>query len=172
MSEDVMRRLPIGMLVGVAKARYPERRRISKRLAKVSGSGARADRPLQRVNDPARIVTEQHSGERGVVRPAMPPAASSEQFRQLADCFVTQRNKINGLAPSGRFLGATRRHHLADDSRKHSRRVLPADQVKALERLVDEVERVAGIGVRPLGRRCEQGISQLSRRDVGRNSRQ
>jgi hypothetical protein len=30
--------------------------------------------------------------------------ARSEQFRQLGTCFVAQRDKIIGLAPSGRFL--------------------------------------------------------------------
>src|SRR5207253_10480530 len=39
-------------------------------------------------------------------------------------------------------FGAAGRYHLTDDSRQQSRRVLPADQIKALERLVDEVERV------------------------------
>ena len=107
-----------------------------------------------------------------MVRPAMHAAAGSEQFRQLAGCFLTQRNKINGLAPGGRFLGATGRHHLADDSRQQSRRVLPADQVEALERLVDEVERVSGVGERPLGLGREQGIGEHSRRDTGRNRRE
>jgi hypothetical protein len=34
--------------------------------------------------------------------------------------------------------------------------VLPADQVEALERLVDEVERVPGVGESPLGLGGEQ----------------
>jgi hypothetical protein len=45
--------------------------------------------------------------------------------------------------------GATGRDHLTDDSRQQSRRVLPADQVEALEGLVDEVERVPSVGERP-----------------------
>jgi hypothetical protein len=76
----------------------------------------------------------------------MHAAASREQFRQLAGRFVTQRNKVKRLAPGSRFLGALCRHHLADDRRQQSRRMLPADQVEALERLVDEVERVSGVG--------------------------
>jgi hypothetical protein len=124
------------------------------------------DRRLERVKNLGRIVTEQLSGERRVVRPAMHATAVSEQFRQLAGCFVTQGNKINGLAAGGRFLGATRRHHLADDSRHQSRRVLPADQVEALERLVDEVERVSGIGEHPLGLGREQGIGKHRRRNT------
>ena len=68
---------------------------------------------------------------------------------KLVGCFLTQRNKINGLAPSGRFLGAAGRHHLADDGRQQGRRVFPADKVEALKRLVDEVERMSGISERP-----------------------
>jgi hypothetical protein len=98
--------------------------------------------------------------------------AGSEQFRQLAGRFLTERNKVNGLAPGCRFFGATGRHHLADDSRHQSRRVLPADQVEALECLVDEVERVSGVGERTLGLGREQGIGEHRWRDTGRNCRE
>jgi hypothetical protein len=56
--EDMVRRLPVGVLVGVAEPSHPKRRRVSERPAKISGSGARADRRLDRVNDPGRIVAE------------------------------------------------------------------------------------------------------------------
>ena len=65
--EDVVRRLPIGVLIGIAEARYPKRRRVGKRLAKVGGSRACADRRLERVDDLDWIVAEQLSGERRVV---------------------------------------------------------------------------------------------------------
>jgi hypothetical protein len=123
-------------------------------------------------NDPGRIVTEQLLGERRVVRPAMCAAASNEQFRQLAGCFVAQGNKINGLAPGGRLLCATGSHHLADDSREQSGRVLPADQVKALELLADEIERVPSVGERSLSFGREQGIGQYTLRGTGRNCRE
>ncbi|MFZ0459351.1 MAG: hypothetical protein WAM17_13075 [Rhodoplanes sp.] len=38
--------------------------------------------------------------------------------------------------------------------------MFPADQVKALECLVDEVERVSGVGERPLGLGGKQGIGE------------
>jgi hypothetical protein len=65
-----------------------------------------------------------------------------------------------GLAPSSRFLGATGLDHLTDDSGQHSLRVLPANQIGALERLVDEVERVSSVGVCPLGTGRDQRISE------------
>jgi hypothetical protein len=170
--EDVVRRFPIGVLIGIAEARHAERRRVGERSAKVGRRRACADRRLERVNDARRIVTEQLSSERRVVRPTTLAAASSEQLRQLAGCFVTQRNEINRLTPRGRFLGATGRHHLADDSRQHGRRELPADQVEALERLVDEVERVPGIGEHALGLSREQSIGQHGRRDTGCDGRE
>ena len=95
----------------------------------------------------------------------------SEQVRQLSGCFVAERHKISGLTPRGRFFGAPGRHHLADDGWQHSRRVFPADQVKALERLVDEVERVSGVGEHPLGLGREQDISEHRRRKTGCNRR-
>jgi hypothetical protein len=64
----------------------------------------------------------------------------------FAGCALTQRDKIDRLPPGGRFLSATCHHHLADDSVRHGRRVLPTDQVKAFECLVDEVRRE---GARP-----------------------
>ena len=148
--EGVVSSLPVGVLIGIAEARHPKRRRVGEPAPEVGRSRAGADRRLECVNNPGRIVTEQLSGERRVVGPPGCAAASAEQVRQLADCFVAQGNKINRLAPSGELVGATGRNHLADHGREQGRRVLPAYQVKALECLVDEIERVSGIGKRPL----------------------
>src|SRR5262249_33725014 len=127
------------LAVGVAEARHPECRRVSERSAKVNRSGACANRRLEGVNDVDRIVTEQLSGKRRVVRPDLPYGAGGEKIGQLTGRFLTEPHKINGLAPLGRFFGATCCHHLTDDGRQHRRCVLPADKVETLERLVDEV---------------------------------
>jgi len=66
------------MLVGIAEASHPERCAISERLGKVNGSGAGSDRRLECVNDPGRIMMEQLTSERRVVRPAVRVLASSE----------------------------------------------------------------------------------------------
>src|SRR5258707_13681648 len=50
--------------------------------------------------------------------------------------------------------------------------MLPAYQVEALERLVDEVDRVSGVGERPLSSGREQGIGEHGWRDPGRNRRE
>jgi len=167
-----MRCLPVAVLVGSAEARHPKRHRISKRSAEVSRSGAGADRRLERVNDRDRIVTEQFSSEHPVLGPVIDTAACSEQFGQFAVRLLAQRNEINWLTPCGRFLGAAGRHHLADDGRQHSGRVLPADQVEALERFIDEIERVSSVGERPLGFSREQGIGEHSRREPRHNFRE
>src|SRR5262249_58852281 len=73
--EDVVRGLPVRVLVGIAEARYPKRRRVSKRSAEANRSGAGADRRLKRVDDPDWVITEQLSGERRVLRPVMHIAA-------------------------------------------------------------------------------------------------
>ena len=82
--EDVMRRLPVGVLVGIAEARHPERCRVREGLAKVSRNGTGADRLLERVNDPGRIVTEQLLSKCGVARPVTRAAFGSEQVREFA----------------------------------------------------------------------------------------
>jgi len=125
--EDVVRCLPIGVLVGIAEARHPKRRAVSERSAEVNRNGAGADRCLKCVDHPNRVITEQLSGERRVLRPVMHTAAGSKQFRKFATRLLAQRNEINWLAPGGQFLGATGRYHLADDSRQHSGCVLLAD---------------------------------------------
>ena len=104
-----------------------------------------------------------------MVGPARHAAASREQFRQLLGRFLTQRNKIHRVAPGGRFLCATRRHHLTNDSRQHSLRALPTDQVEALERLIDEVECVAGVGISAFGRGREQPFCEHGWRGPGRD---
>ena len=43
------------------------------------------------------------------------------------------------------------RRHLADDGWQYGRGLLPADQVQAFERLVDEIERVSAVGEAPFG---------------------
>jgi len=170
--EDVVGRLPVGVLVGITEACQPKRRAVSQRSAKAGRSGACADRRLDGVDDPGRIVSEQLSGERDVLRPAMHASASSEQFQQLARCFVTQRDEIDRLTPGGRLLGATGRYHLADDSRQQSRRMFPADQVEAFERFVDEVERVPAVGKDPFRLGREQRIGEHTRREPGGNRRE
>jgi hypothetical protein len=152
--EGVVSRLPVRVLIGVAEARHPKGRRVSERAPEVGRSCAGADRRLQRVNYPDRIVTEQLVGKRRMIGPPGCVPAGAEQVRQLADCFIAYGNKINRLAPSGRLVGATGRNHLTDDGRKQGGRMLPANQVKALECLVDEIERVSGVGERPLGLGC------------------
>jgi hypothetical protein len=89
-----------------------------------------------------------------------------------ADRFLTEQEKINGLAPRNRFLGAPGRHHLADDGRQYSRGMLPADQVEALEGLVDEVERVSGICESPLDSGFEERLGEDRRGETGRDCRE
>ena len=45
--------------------------------------------------------------------------------------------------------------------------MLPPDQIEAFERFVDEVERVAAIGERPLGLGRKQGVGERGRRKTG-----
>ena len=124
--EDVVRRLPVGVLVGVAEASHPKRRPVCERAAKINGSAACADSRLDRFSDLDRIVAKQLPSERRMLRPAVRAVACREQLRHLAGRFVAKRDKIDRLAPFGRFLGAPGRRHLADDGWQHRGSVAPS----------------------------------------------
>ena len=102
--EDVVRRLPVGVLVGVAEACHPERRPVSEQSAKISGSGAASDGRLDRFSDPNRIVAKQLPSKRRMIRPANRATAFREHRRQSASLFVTKGDKIDRLSPFSRFL--------------------------------------------------------------------
>ena len=57
--EDVVGGLPIGVLVGIAKARHSECRAVGKRSSEVRRSGTCEDCRLKSVNDIRRIIAEQ-----------------------------------------------------------------------------------------------------------------
>ena len=59
--------LPVGVLVGIAEARHPERRGVGEGAAEIGGSSARSDRRLERGHDRDRIVAEELMRERRVV---------------------------------------------------------------------------------------------------------
>ena len=138
--EDVVGRLPVGVLVGAAEASHPERRRVGKGAAKVAGSGPGSDCRLESIHDRNRVVAEERAGERRMIRPAAPASTGREQARELRCHRMAQGDEIRRLTPSSRFFGAARGNHLTDHGRQHRCSVLPADQVEALERLIDEVE--------------------------------
>jgi peptidoglycan/xylan/chitin deacetylase (PgdA/CDA1 family) len=64
------------------------------------------------------------------------------------------------LTPSGRFLGAACGHHLAHHGWKHVASLLPADEIEALEGLVDEIERVSGVSKGAIRLGGEQEVSE------------
>jgi hypothetical protein len=64
--------LPVGVLVGTAEARHPERRRVGEGAAEVGRRGSRSDRRLKCSYDRDCIVAEEKVGERRMIRPALP----------------------------------------------------------------------------------------------------
>jgi hypothetical protein len=77
--EDVVGGLPIRMLVGGAKARYPERRRISECSTEVGWRGPGPRRSFERIDDRDRIVSEKALGQYHVIRPAARIAGGGEK---------------------------------------------------------------------------------------------
>ena len=107
-----------------------------------------------------------------MIRPAPPAATGREQVRQFRRRRVAQGDEINRLTPSGRFLGAARGDHLADHGRQHGGSVLPTNQVETLEGLVDEVERVSGVGEGAIRLSREQKVGEDGRRGTSRDGRE
>src|SRR5215212_9194249 len=99
-----------------------------------------------------------------MIRPATGAAGSPEKVAQLRSGFLAQGDKVDRVAPSGRFVCASRRHYLTDHARQHGYGVLPADQVEALASFVDEVERVTAVRGDAVRRRREQEAGERGRR--------
>ena len=89
-----------------------------------------------------------------MIRPTARIASAGDESGQLEGGVLAQRDEIDRLAPRCRFLSAPGCRYLADYARQYIGRMLPADEVKTLERLVDEIERVSaivkGFGCRPV----------------------
>jgi hypothetical protein len=135
------------MLVGGTKARHPERGRISKCSTEIGGRGPSPRRSCERIDDRGRIVREEALGEQRVIRPTARIASAGDESGQVQGGLLAQRDQIDGLAPRRPFLSTPGCRHLADHARQYLGCMLPADEVKTLERLVDEIERVSAIGV-------------------------
>src|SRR5262249_38350421 len=65
-SEDVVGGFPVGMFVGGAETRHPERCCIGKRATDVVGRGPSASRGCERVNDRDWIVSKKPLGQQRV----------------------------------------------------------------------------------------------------------
>src|SRR5262249_37895549 len=131
---------PIRVLIGGAEARNPEGCRISKRSTEIGG-GCPVPRCIyERSNDPNRIVAEKALGQCRVIRPALRCVTGCEGGGQFETGSLAQSDEVDGLAPRCPFLSTASGHHLAYHARQHVGCVLPADDVKALESLIDEVE--------------------------------
>src|SRR5262249_57514409 len=97
-----------------------------------AGDGERGDGWVERMHDGDSIIAKERAGERRVIRPS-PTSSGGEQGRKLHGGLLAQGDEICRLTPRGRFLGTARGDHLADNGRQHICRVLPADEVEALE---------------------------------------
>jgi hypothetical protein len=135
------------VLIGGAEARNPEGCRISKRSTEIGGGCPIPCCSRERSNDRGGIVAEKALGQYHVIRPALHVVAGREEVGHLQTGPLTQSDEVDGLAPRCPFVSTPSCHHLTDHARQHIGRMLPADDVKTLESLIDEVERMSAIGV-------------------------
>src|SRR5262249_41548068 len=99
-------------------------------------------------------------------------STGGEQVREVRCRRLAQGDEIRRLTPGSRFFGAARGDHLTDHGRQHGGSVVPADQVEAVERLIDEVERVSGIGEGAIRLTRKQEIGELGWPSSARERRQ
>ena len=160
--------VPVRVLVGGAEARDPQRRGIGQGAGEIGRRGAGSNGGRERAHDVARMLAQKLLRQAGVVPPAPPLRRSfGQQRRQFRDRRPQQGNEVDGVAPGIAFLGTACLHQFPGDGRKHRCRMLPADQVERLERLVDEVEQVAAIGEAAFGRSDEHELGHLHGRSTG-----
>ena len=165
-------RLPVGMLIGGAKARDPERRCIGERSTDISWRGTGARCRGDRIDDRLRIVIEEALGQRRMIRPTAHTAVDGEEPRQFTRGLLAQSDEIDRLAPCCSFLCTAGCRHLANHARQHVGGMLPADQIETLERLVDEIKRMSAIGVDAIGLGRKKQIGECGRRGAAFNSSQ
>jgi hypothetical protein len=65
--ENVVGRLPIGVLIGAPEACQPERRRVGEGTAKIGSSSAPQDRRLEGTHDRHRVIAEKRLRKRRVI---------------------------------------------------------------------------------------------------------
>jgi hypothetical protein len=95
---------PSRMLVGGAKPRYPERRRVSECATEVCRRSPGPRRGFKGIDDRNRLVAEKALGQRCMIRPAACIAAGGKEVGQVHSSLLGQSDEIDGLAPtSGPF---------------------------------------------------------------------
>ena len=90
--------------------------------------------------------------------------AGRKEVRQLRARPLAQSDEVDGLAPRCPLLSTASCRHLANHARQHIGRTFPADDVQALESLVDEIERVPAIGIGAVGPGGKEEIRESRRR--------
>src|SRR5262245_18499135 len=99
-------------------------------------------------------------------------AALGEEARRFESSGIAHGDEIDGLAPRCRSLGTSSLRHLTDHGWQDFGRMVPTDEIKTLEGLVDEVERVPVVRVCPVRLGREKQIRELGRRGAAGNGGQ
>ena len=151
-----MGRLPVGVLVGSPESGHWQSRRVGEGTPRDPPATPRRAAATSERSRGEGIVPEQVLCQQRVTGPWPLSAAGRRAVLDFVDGVLAQGDEVHGVAPGGRFVRTTRRHHLSDDARKDRGCMLPPDQIEALEALVDEVERVTAIRIDAIRGRRER----------------
>ena len=172
-SESVMRRFPVRVLVRGSKAGKPQRRSVGEGAAEVGWRGTFGDRVDHRLPNGAGSVSEECLGKcNGALPPAGAACADRNRRRELGRHIGCKRNEIDRMAPGGRLLRASGAREMLDHRGQYSGCVRPADQIQELEGLVDEVQCVAAVGKHAVGGGGEQHLGEGGGSQPSRDARE
>jgi len=88
--------------------------------------------------------------------------ARGNRARKLAHAALEQGNEVDRIPPRVRLLHPFGAGELRRQRGEHRLRGLPPSDVERLERLVDEVERVAAVEIAVVGRGGEEHVGELA----------
>jgi hypothetical protein len=110
-----------------------------------------------------RIGLQDGLGQFGVAVPDNAVLTSGPRALQLGRRVADQRGDVDRVAPRRGLLHALRADERRHEGGQHLAGVLPADQVEQLERLVGEVQGVAGVQVQVVRARREDQVRDRRR---------
>ncbi|MDR6861290.1 hypothetical protein [Variovorax guangxiensis] len=168
-SEGVMGRFPVRMLVRGSKSGHAQCRSVGEGAAEIGWRGTFSDRLDHLLRNGGGAVAEERLGKCDrATPPARAASARRNGRREFGRRVGRKGDEIDRMAPGSGLLGAAGAREMLDRGGEYSIGVRPANQIQQLECLVDEVQRVAAVGKHAVGGGSEQ---HLGERGGGQSSR-
>ena len=159
--EDMVRRVPVRKLVRRPETGQTERGGVGQRPSQIGRPRPVAHGLFQRRDDLVRLIAEQPPGQIGVRLVRIRPGRIGKAPAHSLPRRIHEGDKVDGMPPGIRFFAPARPDHLVDGRGKDRHGPVTADQFSRFERLVHEVQAMAGVPVMPVGRRSRHAVDDL-----------